>query len=117
MSIKDYLYFNVDKPQYNLKDINVALGLLIGSKLVKGDAKIFFLTEEGEQAVRMGYAEYCAVIDKEKTIRKNIDITTLITNYWNIANCIVIIITFVAGVLLSPLITEIINKLITFFSS
>lgn len=58
LGVKDYLYFRVGKPLYSLKDINIVLGVLLGSKLLKGDAKMFFLTEEGEKAMRLGLNSY-----------------------------------------------------------
>ena len=90
------------KKGYNMKRITQAITDIDSEGLIstaQGKTESICLTREGKKAVKMGFAKYLEMKEKENELDSRIKKTTLWGNYINIASAVWGAVGFILGVL------------------
>ena len=90
------------KKGYNMERITQAITDIDSEGLIstaQGKTESICLTREGKQAVKMGFAKYLEMKEKENELDSRIKKTTLWGNYINIASAVWGAVGFILGVL------------------
>lgn len=81
----------------------------------RGKTASICLTREGKKALKVGFANYLKMKEQENKLNDKIKITTLWSNYINIANAVWGAVGFILGVLAKDRLTDLWEWLSTIF--
>lgn len=109
---------NFQKEKYDMKHITQAITDIDSEDLIstaRGKTASICLTREGKKALKVGFANYLKMKEQENKLNDKIKITTLWSNYINIANAVWGAVGFILGVLAKDRLTDLWEWLSTIF--